>query len=93
MAKLQYLRIQIFLICGLEMVWYFYGMGISWYGIGNKYYNWIMRLTDEPFTYDQISNYCSGIIVYVLSFWCTLALFYVAWTDGDCKGKYLFRIQ
>merc|ERR1712083_211648 len=27
-----------------------------------------------------------GIVVYVLSSWCTLALFYVAWTDGECSS-------
>jgi hypothetical protein len=81
-------KILIFIICGLEMIWYFYGIGLSWFGIGNAYYLYVMRLTLDPFSWSDFSSYCIGIIVYVLSAWSTMALFYVAITDGDCSCKF-----
>ena len=80
-------KILIFIICGLEMIWYCYGIGLSWYGVGNAYYQYVMRLTPDPLSWSDIDHYCIGLIVYVLSAWSTMALFYVAITDGDSSGK------
>ena len=78
----------ILIICGLEMVWYCYGISISWIGIGNAYYPYFMGFGPEP-SLSDFDHYCIGLIVYVLSAWSTMALSYVAITDGNCSGKFV----
>ena len=78
----------ILIICGLEITWYLYGICISWIGIFNAYYLFVMRMTPN-WGWSDIKSYCIGLIVYVLSSWSTMALFFVAITDGEFSGKFV----
>ena len=78
----------ILIICGLEIIWYCYGMSISWFGIGNAYYPYFMAIAPEP-SWSDIDHFCIGLIVYVLSTWSTLFLAFVALTDGEFACKFV----
>ena len=75
----------ILIICGLEIIWFCYGICISWFGIGNAYYPYFMALAPEP-SWSDIAPFGIGLIVYCLSTYATLFLFYVAITgESSCK--------
>ena len=76
-------RLVIFVICFLELVWYTFSIGASWFEIGKIYYDWSMRLR-ETIEISEISWLSVGIIAPTISLVATLALFYVAFTDGKC---------
>lgn len=87
------LRNLIFAICIFEILWYIYSIGICWYGIGQAYYNYVMRLTKILDSNDMI-YFSLGILICVPSSWCTMALFYVAYSKGENpKLIYLYCIK
>lgn len=72
----------LFVICALEIVYYMYEMTFSLAEFLQIYYEWQMRITMH-WDMETTKWLMVQLVASTLSFWSTLGLLAVAWTDGE----------